>query len=73
VADGRTGRHLAEGAKYDGCCGVGVHASDPAVLNPAVIAAGSSGGGRGGWGRNQLRYACMAVAAQYHEASRPGV
>jgi len=46
--------HIAEGAKDDVRCGLGVHADDTSVLDPETIT--------GRWGRNQLGHACMIVA-----------
>lgn len=56
VGDGRALRegrllYIAEGAKDDDRCGIGIHAEDVAVLRDATA-----------WGRNQLGHACMLVA-----------
>ena len=49
----REGRllYIAEGAKDDDRCGIGIHAEDVAVLRDATA-----------WGRNQLGHARMLVA-----------
>ena len=56
VGDGRALRegrllYIAEGAKDDDRCCIGIHAEDVAVLHDATA-----------WGRNQLGHACMLVA-----------
>mmetsp|Transcript_16569 Transcript_16569/g.38703 ORF Transcript_16569/g.38703 Transcript_16569/m.38703 type:complete len:189 (+) Transcript_16569:585-1151(+) len=51
-ADGVAGLYIAEGAKDDARCGIGIHASDSAVLEKVDE-----------WGRNMLGHACMAVAS----------
>ena len=43
AADGATGIYIVEGAQGDDRCGIGIHATDPAVFDKM-----------GDWGRNQL-------------------
>ena len=59
-ADGEARLYIAEGAKDDARCGIGVHATDAQLLEKM-----------GSWGRNALGHACMAVAA-YCAAAGPG-
>ena len=50
--DGVAGVYIAEGAKDDSRCGIGVHASESALFEKVDS-----------WGRNMLGHACMACAA----------
>ena len=55
--------YIAEGAKDDTRCGIGVHASDSLLFEKVDV-----------WGRNILGHACMAVAAYCAEqkSQKPG-
>ena len=44
--------YIAEGAKDDSRCGLGIHATKPTIMDEMDR-----------WGRNQLGHACMAVVA----------
>merc|ERR1712007_283788 len=49
--DGPRKMYIAEGAKDDVRCGIGIHADDPTILQVMDS-----------WGRNQLGHACMLVS-----------
>ena len=50
--------HIAEGAKDDDRCGIGIHASEPDVFDMDR------------WGRNQLGHACMLVSRYLADEGR---
>lgn len=63
IEDGARGVYIVEGAKDDARCGIGIHATEPDVLERIE-----------GWGRNQLGHACIAVARYMKNTSQmPGV
>ena len=53
--------YIAEGAKDDARCGIGIHADELDVLERLEA-----------WGRNQLGHASMIVAAAVHDAAANG-